>query len=176
MPRTWGVTKVETSGQILLCHCSGMPCLSSEGTHGHSVGLERVSPLLGLSQSLKQHQATWSTGLLNTESVQFSSVSSVQFSQSVQSLSCVWLFVTPWTAAHQDSLSITDSWSLLRLTSTELVMPSNHHILCHLLLLLSSNFPASGSFPISSLHQVAKLLEFQLQHQSFQWIFRTDLL
>ena len=51
---------------------------------------------------------------------------------SVQSLSCVRLFVTPWTAAHQASLSITDSQTLLKLMSIELVMPSNHLILCHL--------------------------------------------
>ena len=61
--------------------------------------------------------------------------------QSVQSLSCVWLFVTPWTAALRASLSITNSWSLLRLTSLELVMSSNHLILCHPLLLLPSIFP-----------------------------------
>ena len=53
-----------------------------------------------------------------------------QFS-SVQLLHCVQLFATPWTAAHQASLSITNSWSLLRLMSVELVMPSNHLILCH---------------------------------------------
>ena len=50
---------------------------------------------------------------------------------SVQSLSHVQLFATPWTTARQDSLSITNSWSLLRLMSIELVMPSNHLILCH---------------------------------------------
>ena len=55
--------------------------------------------------------------------------------------SCVQLFVTPWTAAHLASLSITNSWSLLKLMSIELVMPSNHLILCHPLLLLSSIFP-----------------------------------
>ena len=65
---------------------------------------------------------------------------------SVQSLVHVWLFVTPWTAAHQTSLSITNSWSLLRLMSTELVMPSNHLILCHLLLLLLSIFPSIRVF------------------------------
>ena len=53
---------------------------------------------------------------------------------SVQSLSCVWLFGTPWTAAHQASLSITNSWSLLKLMSLELVIPSNHLILCRPLL------------------------------------------
>ena len=60
---------------------------------------------------------------------------------SVQSLSCVWLFATPWTAARQASLSITNSWDLLKPMSTELVMPSKHLILCHPLLLLPSIFP-----------------------------------
>jgi len=63
---------------------------------------------------------------------------------------CVRLFVTPWTAARQASLSIANSWSLLKLMSIELVMPSNHLILCCPLLLLPSVFfPASGSFPVS---------------------------
>ena len=60
---------------------------------------------------------------------------------SVQSLSHVQLFVTPWTAACQASLSITNSWNLLKLMSIESVMPSNHLILCHPLLLLPSIFP-----------------------------------
>ena len=59
----------------------------------------------------------------------------------VQSLSHVWLFVTPWTAAHQASLSITNSWSLLKPMSIASVMPSNHLILCRPLLLLPSIFP-----------------------------------
>ena len=59
---------------------------------------------------------------------------------SVQLLSHVWLFVTPWTAAHQDSLSINNSQSLLKLMSIESMMPSNHLILCHPLLLLPSIF------------------------------------
>ena len=65
---------------------------------------------------------------------------------SVQSLSRVWLFVTPWTAAHQASLSITNSWSLLRLMSIELVMPSNHLILCRPLLLIPSIFSSIRVF------------------------------
>ena len=69
----------------------------------------------------------------------------VQFSLA-QSLSCVWLFATPWTAAHQASLSITNSWSLLKLTSIELVMPSNHLILCHPFLLPPSIFPSIKVF------------------------------
>ena len=75
----------------------------------------------------------------------------------VQSFSCVRLFVTPWTAAHQASLSFTISRSLLKLMSIESVMPSNHLILCHptissFVIPFSSrlqSFPASGSFPVS---------------------------
>ena len=59
----------------------------------------------------------------------------------LQSLSHVQLFATPWTAAHQASLSFTIFWSLLKLMSIELVMPPNHLILCRLLLLLPSIFP-----------------------------------
>ena len=68
-----------------------------------------------------------------------------QFS-SVQSLSCVRLFATPWTSARQASLSITNSWSLPKLMSTESVMPSNHLILCRPLLLLPSILPSIRVF------------------------------
>ena len=92
----------------------------------------------------------------------------IQFS-SIQSLSRVRL----WAAVRQASLSITNSWSLFKLMSIKSVMPSNHLFLCHPLLLIQS-FLAAGSFPwVSSSHQLAKILEPQLQHQSFQWIFRT---
>ena len=94
---------------------------------------------------------------------------SVQFS-SVQSLSCVRLFVTPWITARQASLSIINSWSLFTLMSIESVMPSNQ------LILSSPSLPAfnlsqhQGLFIwVSSSHQVAKVLEFQFQYQSFQW-------
>ena len=70
---------------------------------------------------------------------------------SAQSLSCVWLFATPWTAACQASLSITNSRSSLRLMSIESVMLSNHLILCHPLLLCPQSLPASESFPMSQL-------------------------
>ena len=83
--------------------------------------------------------------------------------------------VTPWTAACHASLSFTISWSFLKLMSTESVMPSNHLILCHPLILLHSIFPSIRVFS-SSLHQMAKVLELQLQCQSFQWIFRIVLL
>ena len=66
--------------------------------------------------------------------------------QSVQSLSCVRLFVTPWTTARQASMSITNSWSLLKLISIESVMLSNHLILCCPLLLPPSIFPSIRVF------------------------------
>ena len=69
---------------------------------------------------------------------------------SVQSLSHVRIFVTPWTAARQASLCITNSWSLLKLMSIELVMSSNHLILCHALLLLPSVFPSVMVFSSES--------------------------
>ena len=68
---------------------------------------------------------------------------------SVQLLSRVWLFVTPWTAAHQASLSITNSWSLLKLTSIESVMQSKHLILYSPFSSHLQSFPVSGSFQMS---------------------------
>ena len=77
-----------------------------------------------------------------------------RFSQSVQSLSHFRLLGTPWTAAHQASLSITSSWSLLKLMSIESVMPSNHLILCHPLLLLPSVFPSIRVFSSESVLRI----------------------
>ena len=141
--------------------------------------------------------------------------------QSVQSLSHIWLFTTPWTEAYQGFPIRCRSWSLLKLTSIELVMPYNHLILsftkdsswyhrlwhnmlpcpsltpeaysnscpsslwCHPTISSSvvpfsscpQSFTASGFFKwVSFSHQVAKVLEFQLQHQSFQWTPRTNLI
>ena len=73
---------------------------------------------------------------------------------SVQSFSRVRLFVTPWTAARQASLSITNSQRLLKLMSIELVMPSNHLILCPLLLLLPSIFPGITVFSNESVVRI----------------------
>ena len=67
----------------------------------------------------------------------------------VQLPSHVGLFMNPWTAARQASLSLTISWSLLKLTSMKSVMPSSHLILCHPLLFLPSVFPSMRSFPMS---------------------------
>ena len=69
----------------------------------------------------------------------------------VQSLSHVRLFATPWTEACQPSLSITNSWSLLKLMSVKLVIPSNHLILCHPLLLLPSNLSSIRVFSSESI-------------------------
>ena len=102
-----------------------------------------------------------------------------QFS-SVQSLSCVWLFVTPWTTARQASLSITNSRSLPKLMSIKLVIPSSHLILCHPLLLLPLIFPSirvfsnesalcirwpkywSFSFSISPSNEYSGLISFRM--------------
>ena len=77
-------------------------------------------------------------------------ISSVQFSL----LSCVWLFATQWTVACQASLSSTNSQNLLKLMSIELVMPSNHLILCHPLLLLLSIFPSITVFSNESVLRI----------------------
>ena len=89
-------------------------------------------------------------------------------SQSVQLLSCVWLLVTPWTAACKASLSITNSQSLLKLISIESVMPSNHLILCHPLLLLHSVFPSISSVQFSSVTQSCLLFAtpWTITHQA----------
>jgi len=73
---------------------------------------------------------------------------------SLQSLSCIRLFVTPWTTARQASLSITNSWNLPKLMSIESVMASNHLILCHPLLLLPSIFPSIRVFSSKSVLRI----------------------
>ena len=106
-------------------------------------------------------------------------VVTIQFS-SVHSLSCVRLFATPWTAACQDSLSITNSWRLFKLMFIALVMPSSHPILGHPLLLPLAIFPSirvfsnesvlcirwpkywSFSFSISSFSEYAGLISFRI--------------
>ena len=105
---------------------------------------------------------------------QFSSAPLVHFPQS---LSHVWVFATPWTAARQASLSFIISWSLLRLLSVELVMPSNHLVLCHPLLLpsispsirdfsnesaLRIRWPKYWSFSISPSSEYSGLISFRI--------------
>ena len=95
--------------------------------------------------TLLGHQRALSWAPLLCSSFLLATYFTHQFS-SFQSLSHVQLFVTPWTVAHQASLSITNSQSLLKLFSIELVMPSNHLILCHPLVLLPSIFPSIRAF------------------------------
>ena len=93
----------------------------------------------------------------------------------VRSQSHVQFFVPLWPAARQASQSFALSQSLLKLMSIESVIPSNHLILCRPLLLLPSVFPSIRVFPSElALHIRWPKLELQLQHQSFQWIFRVD--
>ena len=110
---------------------------------------------------------------------------------SVHSLSHVWLFATPWTAACQASLSIRNSWSLLKLMSIELVMTSNHLILCWPLLLPLSIFPSisffssesalhirwpkywSFSFSISPSSEYSRLISFRMDWFDFLAVQRT---
>ena len=101
----------------------------------------------------------------------------------VHSLSCVWLFANSWNTPHQALLSSTLSWRLMKFTSIESMMLSNHLILCQPLL-LSSVFSSirdfsneSGLFQlVGSSSQVAKLLELQLQQQSDQWMYSVNFL
>ena len=89
--------------------------------------------------------------------------SSVEFSR-------VWLFVTPWTAAHQASLSITNSWSFLKFMSIELVLPSSHFILCHPLILPPSIFPSIRVFSNESVLRIR-----WPNYWSFWWVLPMNI-
>ena len=115
----------------------------------------------------------------------------LEHSSLVQSLSHVQLCATPWTAARQASLSITNSWNLLKLMSIELVMPSNHLFLCHPLILLPSIFPSirvfskeyvlhirwpkywSFSFSISLSNEYSGLISFRIDWFDLLTVQRT---
>ena len=99
--------------------------------------------LAGWGKFIKSSSHTINKNQNQTYFWRFSFFTSVRFSCSV------WLFVIPWTAASQAPLSITKTWSLLKLMSVESVMPSNHLILCRPLLLLPSVFSSVRSFPVS---------------------------
>ena len=139
--------------------CCLYPIQSSMGTHACSGSRDGIEPKSGRLEGTNRHSFSFF---------------------SVQSLSHVQLFVTPWTAARQASLSFTNSWSLLKLMSIELVTPSNHLILCHPLLLLPSIFPSirvfsnesvlhirwptywSFSFSISPSNEYSGLISFRM--------------
>ena len=144
--------------QVLQLHFGFSTTGSPRGTRGK----EWMEVQVLCSRSLTG-ESSWASHILNRKSVlsgnrlqAFFSVSNSLFSpypfrplpvsQSVQSLSRVRLFLTPWTSARQASLSITNSWSLLKLMSIKSVMPSKHLILCCPLLLLPSIFPSITVF------------------------------
>ena len=120
----------------------------------------------------------FTTGVFLPESFVTREVSNTAVAQTalvvVQLLSCVQLFATPWTAAHQASLSFAFSWSLLKFMSIESVMPPNYLILSHPLFLLSSMFPSesvlcirwpkywSFSISISSSNEYSRLISFRI--------------
>ena len=128
-------------------YCSGLPFPSSEDLP--DPGIKPVS-LVSLSNwqadSLLLHICEVSDCLYSHQDFFFPD----WLFSSAESLSCVRLFVIPWRVAHQASFSITNSWSLLKLMSIELVMPSNHLILSCPLLLLPSIFPSIRVFSSES--------------------------
>ena len=138
----------------------------------------QVKILLKKKKEKKKHWVTLHFG--NSQNISNPlPAKNIQFS-SIQSLSCVWLSATLWTAAHQASLSITNHLSLLKLMSIALVMPSNHLSLCHPLLLPPSIFASirvfsnesvlpikwpkywSFSFNISSSNEYSGLISFRI--------------
>ena len=158
-------------------------------THVHWVG-DAIQPSHPLSSpsprafnlSLHQGLFKWVSSSLRWPKFWRFSLLINYFGCSVQPLSHVRLFVTPWTVARQASLSITNSWSLLKLMSIESVLPSNHLILCPPLLLLSSIFPSIRVFsnesvlhikwPTIGVSALASVLPMNIQN----WFLRIDWL
>ena len=147
-----------------LCHVECFPAAHLLSTHSRSApegvgGLSRCAKLpqlchrmwdLGFQTRDKAHVPCTAREILNHQNTrEIEQFGFRLICHAVQSLSRVQPFVTPWAEARQDSLSITNSWSLLKLMSHESAMPSNHLILCRPLLLLSSIFPRSGSSQMS---------------------------
>ena len=121
------------------------PKITTDGDCNHEIKrclLFGRKAMINLGSTLKSRDITMLTKVHIINAMVFP----VVISQSVQSLSRVWVFATPWTAACQVSLAITNSQSLLKLIPIESVMPFNHLILCHPLLLLPSIFPRIRDF------------------------------
>ena len=114
--------------------------------NGSSCSDQAQSSLRWLDPKLKSWQQIHERPWAGTTNLSHFQILKLQKLSSVQSLSRVRLFVTPWTEAHQASLSITSSQSLLKFMAIESLMPSNHLILCHPLLLLPSIFPSIRVF------------------------------
>ena len=124
--------------------------------------------------SLRQYQKSWMSRKYSLAIFIYIWMSLKIYMRNLYVSSVVWFFATPWTAECKASLSITNSRSLLKLMSIESVMPFNHLILCHPLLLLSSIFPRIRVFSNESALCIRwpKYWSFS----SFQWIFRIDFL
>ena len=123
-------------------------CGSQQTMEKSSTDRNTRPPYLSLRNQYAGQEATVRTKLQYVKAVYCHSAYLTYMQSSVQSLSHIQIFATPWTAEPQASLSISNSWNLLTLMAVKSVMPSNHLILCHPLFLLPS-FPASGSFPMS---------------------------
>jgi len=143
----------------------------TEGLHWKSNGLDSMLPMQGVwVWSLVRELR--SKNVLHGQKKIFLTQMKVYFSKNHHRT-----LATPWIAAHQASLSITNSRSSLKLMCIESVMPCSHLILCRPLPLLPPIPPSISLFQwVNSSHEVAKVLEFQLQHHSFQRTPRTDLL
>ena len=145
------------------CFCNGM-----NGTWWHYTKWNKPDKERQILYNVIYMQIAKKVKLTETESRSVCQELGVYIS-SIQLLSHVWLFVTPWTAARQDSRSTRKSWSLLKLMSIMSVMPSNHLILCHPLLLPPSIFAGirwpkywSFSFNISSSNEYSGLISFRM--------------
>ena len=136
--------------------CDAMDC-SLPGSPVHGILQARILGWVVMASSRGSSQPRDRTHVSYVFCIQFNSV---------QSLSCVWLFAIPWIAAHQASLSITNTQSLLKLMSIESVMPSNHIIPCHPLLLLPSVFPRIRVFSNESVLRIRwpKYWSFSFSH------------
>ena len=142
--RCWSLTWRILSITLLVCEMSAIV-----GLFEHSLAL----PFFGTGMKTDLFQSCGHCWVFQIGwHIEFSTLTR-RFS-SVQLLSRVQLFVTPWTAARQASLSTTNSQRLLKLISIESVMPSNHLILCHPLLLLPSIFPSTRVFSNESVLRI----------------------
>ena len=158
---------------IILVACAWVTCKNAFLRVENKKGNCRVIGTGNLSfNRYYQIALQWLYQILGPQTVYDTTFCSIPSFSSVQLLSLVRILATPWNAACQASPSITNpraySYSCLSSwwchpTISSSVVPFSSHL---------QSFPASGSFPGSS-HQVAKILEFQLQYQSFQWIFRS---
>ena len=147
MRRMWGAKQS-------LC-CSVLSCVwlfvtlwtvpTRPSVHGHSPGKNTGVGHHALLRGIFPTQGS-NPGLLHCRQILYQ----LSYQESLQSLNCVQLFATPWTAARQACLSITSSWSLLKLMSIKSMMASNCLILCHPLLFLCSFFPSIRVFSSES--------------------------